>query len=319
MLGGEFWMHPWYVFAAPVVVEDPSFPAMRAFHVATPDALRRDVRAADGDVLARQSERAAAHGREPSAAARTAGAVQVAGARVGAGRRGAQSGGLGRLHAGHGTPGRGGRPRGGPRRAMGVQGENGIPGMRPDHDFAIAWAKSYGKGRVFYRASATRAPPGRIPTCGRCISRRSSGRFATRTAARKRIRSGIRNLGHRAVGHRLSAIDHRSNVKTAADLGVPERFNAAAHFVDRHLAEGRGGNVAIECGDDARHLRRAGRARQPLRQRAARRARRRPEERVLLLLLDGPRVRLHLLRRDQDRRGADSAQHAVEAGRLPAT
>ena len=22
--------------------------------------------------------------------------------------------------------------------------------MRPDHDFAIAWAKSYGKGRVFY-------------------------------------------------------------------------------------------------------------------------------------------------------------------------
>jgi benzoate-CoA ligase family protein len=38
-------------------------------------------------------------------------------------------------------------------------------------------------------------------------------------------------------------------VKTAADLGIPERFNAAAHFVDRHLAEGRGARVAIECGD----------------------------------------------------------------------
>jgi benzoate-CoA ligase family protein len=38
-------------------------------------------------------------------------------------------------------------------------------------------------------------------------------------------------------------------VKTAADLGIPERFNAAAHFVDRHVAEGRGSRIAIECGD----------------------------------------------------------------------
>jgi benzoate-CoA ligase len=38
--------------------------------------------------------------------------------------------------------------------------------------------------------------------------------------------------------------------KTAAELGVPERFNAAAHFVDRHLGEGRGGRVAIECGTE---------------------------------------------------------------------
>ncbi len=38
-------------------------------------------------------------------------------------------------------------------------------------------------------------------------------------------------------------------MKTAADLGIPERFNAAAHFVDRHLAEGRGARVAIECGE----------------------------------------------------------------------
>ena len=39
-------------------------------------------------------------------------------------------------------------------------------------------------------------------------------------------------------------------MKTAADLGIPEQFNAAAHFVDRHLAEGRGARVAIECGDE---------------------------------------------------------------------
>jgi benzoate-CoA ligase len=39
-------------------------------------------------------------------------------------------------------------------------------------------------------------------------------------------------------------------VKTAADLGISERFNAAAHFVDRHLTEGRGAKVAIECGDE---------------------------------------------------------------------
>jgi benzoate-CoA ligase len=39
-------------------------------------------------------------------------------------------------------------------------------------------------------------------------------------------------------------------VKTAADLGIPERFNATTHFIDRHLAEGRGAKVAIECGDE---------------------------------------------------------------------
>src|SRR5262245_44439836 len=30
---------------------------------------------------------------------------------------------------------------------------------------------------------------------------------------------------------------------------LPEVFNAAAYFVDRHLGEGRSGSVAIECGD----------------------------------------------------------------------
>src|SRR5687768_16989907 len=31
---------------------------------------------------------------------------------------------------------------------------------------------------------------------------------------------------------------------------LPDIFNAASYFVDRHLAEGRGGKVAIECGEE---------------------------------------------------------------------
>ena len=37
---------------------------------------------------------------------------------------------------------------------------------------------------------------------------------------------------------------------TAADLGVPEIFNAATYFVDRHVADGWGDRIAIECGDE---------------------------------------------------------------------
>src|SRR5262245_48792249 len=75
---------------------------------------------------------------------------------------------------------------------------------------------------------------------------------------------------------------------TAAGLGVPERFNAATHFVDRHLAEGRGQAVAIECGDErvtygelADRVNRVG-----CMLRDAFDVR--PEERVVLLLLDTP-------------------------------
>ena len=73
---------------------------------------------------------------------------------------------------------------------------------------------------------------------------------------------------------------------TAASLGVPETFNAATYFVDRHVAEGRGAKVAIECGDECvtygdlrACVNRFGSA---LRHRLGVR----PEERVLLLLLD---------------------------------
>src|SRR5437588_13126916 len=75
---------------------------------------------------------------------------------------------------------------------------------------------------------------------------------------------------------------------TAADLGVPEAFNAATYFVDRHLQEGRGDRTAIECGDQrvtyrqvAEGCNRFGNA---LRDQLDVRL----EERVPLMLLDGP-------------------------------
>jgi benzoate-CoA ligase len=77
-------------------------------------------------------------------------------------------------------------------------------------------------------------------------------------------------------------------IKTAADLGLPATFNAATHFVDRHLREGRGGRVAIECGDErvtyAELAERVNRLGNALRGELGVRA----EERVLLLLLDTP-------------------------------
>jgi benzoate-CoA ligase len=64
-------------------------------------------------------------------------------------------------------------------------------------------------------------------------------------------------------------------------------FNAAVHFIDRHVAEGRGAHLAIECGEARisygevqQHVNRCGNA---LRDIGVR-----PEDRVLLLLLDGP-------------------------------
>ncbi|HWW87360.1 MAG TPA: benzoate-CoA ligase family protein, partial [Vicinamibacterales bacterium] len=78
---------------------------------------------------------------------------------------------------------------------------------------------------------------------------------------------------------------------TAGSLGIPDTFNVATHFVDRNVLEGRGSHVAIECADERvtpvtydallRNVNRFGLAlRGPLGIR--------PEERVLLLLFDGP-------------------------------
>ena len=75
---------------------------------------------------------------------------------------------------------------------------------------------------------------------------------------------------------------------TAADLGIPAIFNAATRFVDRNVEEGRGEHVAIECGDErityAQVLKRANRFGSALRSVLDVR----PEERIVLLLTDGP-------------------------------
>ena len=70
-------------------------------------------------------------------------------------------------------------------------------------------------------------------------------------------------------------------------IELPQRFNAASYFVDQNIHEGRGENVAIECGDDRityrQLLDRTNRAGNVLRDLGVHRG-----ERVLLLLLDSP-------------------------------
>ncbi len=71
-------------------------------------------------------------------------------------------------------------------------------------------------------------------------------------------------------------------------IALPDTFNAASWFVDRNVIEGRGGKVAIECGDErityAQVLERVNRAGNMLREQCDVRI----EERVVLLLVDGP-------------------------------
>src|SRR3984957_17708197 len=73
----------------------------------------------------------------------------------------------------------------------------------------------------------------------------------------------------------------------APPLILPDEFNAAVYFIDRHIAEGRGAKVAIECGDIQVTYRelfeRVNQVGNGLRSLGGR-----IEERVLLLLLDTP-------------------------------
>ena len=68
---------------------------------------------------------------------------------------------------------------------------------------------------------------------------------------------------------------------------LPDTFNATTYFVDRHLSEGRGGAIAIECGGERVTYRqvadRANRLGNALRGLGSQ-----PEQRVALLLLDSP-------------------------------
>jgi 4-hydroxybenzoate-CoA ligase len=70
-------------------------------------------------------------------------------------------------------------------------------------------------------------------------------------------------------------------------MGLPEIFNAASYFVDRHLIEGRADNVAIECGDErVTYGQLADRTNRFAN--ALRRLGLQPEQRVVLLQLDSP-------------------------------
>jgi type 1 glutamine amidotransferase len=95
MIGGEFVSHPWNTFAAPVIIEDSSFPAMRHFpareftHTDEMYMTRGPWARDKVNVLMRLDET-----KLPAARGRGA--------------------------------------------------------LREDQDFAITWAKTYGKGRVFY-------------------------------------------------------------------------------------------------------------------------------------------------------------------------
>src|SRR5579859_885316 len=73
----------------------------------------------------------------------------------------------------------------------------------------------------------------------------------------------------------------------ASPIALPDEFNAAAYFVDRHMREGRAGKIAIECGDTqvtyAQLFTRVNQFGNALKKLEVR-----MEERVLLLLLDTP-------------------------------
>lgn len=121
MLGGEFVAHPWFTFAAPLIIEDQSFPAMRHFasknmvmydewYVASEDTWSRG----DVNVLMRLDEsKLPPPGIQEPYATRS---------------------GLGAMMRGANNP-------------MAAASQRGI---REDQDYAVAWSKTYGKGRVFY-------------------------------------------------------------------------------------------------------------------------------------------------------------------------
>ena len=74
---------------------------------------------------------------------------------------------------------------------------------------------------------------------------------------------------------------------TTSPFPLPEEFNAASYFVDRHIAEGRGDKVAIECGDRLVTYRQLFESVNQVGN-ALKKLGVRPEERVFLLLLDTP-------------------------------
>lgn len=72
-----------------------------------------------------------------------------------------------------------------------------------------------------------------------------------------------------------------------SQISLPSQFNVATHFIDRNIHEGRGGRIAIECGEERvsyqQLFERVNRAGNALKKLGVRR-----EERVALVLVDTP-------------------------------
>ena len=117
MIGGWFDEHPWTTFNAPIIMEDPNFPAVRHF----PSGVHEARRNLSAESWSRDKVNVLL-------------SLDPAQARL------QQS-------------------------------------ARPshDHDFAVAWSKMYGKGRVFYSTLGHTKRPGTIRIFRRCISKRSNG------------------------------------------------------------------------------------------------------------------------------------------------
>jgi benzoate-CoA ligase family protein len=115
------------------------------------------------------------------------------------------------------------------------------------------------------------------------------GVFQRHPSPPKRQQPSISHVLYSRAFARENGLTLHADWQEAANLLItlPENFNVATHFVDRNVQEGRGARIAIECGDERvtyqqllENTNRVGNALLALGVR--------PEERVLLLLLDTP-------------------------------
>ena len=135
---------------------------------------------------------------------------------------------------------------------------------------------------------------------------------AARAAGRDRGHGGQARVARPREAARVPGAQEPGPAEDAAEapmIEVPARFNATTFFVDRHVAEGRGAKVAFFHDDGSTHVR--GRSQELVNRtgNALRDLGVRPEQRVLLLLLDTPRVPRRVLGRDQDRRDPGPGEH----------
>jgi len=131
-----------------------------------------------------------------------------------------------------------------------------------------------------YRLSARQTPP---------PQKQSSLKFSPRKGVRTENRriDAATEFWHGEPSAHIFRLASDFAMTPIAPMVLPDQFNAAEYFVDRHIAEGRGEKVAIECGDDLVSYRQlfelVNRVGNGLRRLGVR-----PEERVFLFLQDTP-------------------------------